>query len=68
MPFQLPPYSTHLLQLLDISIFQPLKYWYQIDIIETIQYSNYEYTKIDFLNAYHKIRIHTFKRRTVESV
>ena len=67
MPFQLPPHSTHLLQPLDIGIFQPLKHWHQVDIAETIQYGSCEYTKIDFLNAYRKIRVLTFKRRTVES-
>jgi hypothetical protein len=61
VPFQLPPHSTHLLQPLDIGIF------HQIDIQETIQYGNCEYTKIDFLNAYRTIRYRTFKLRTVAS-
>ena len=36
IPVQLPLYSTHLLQPLDISIFQPLKHQCQISIIEII--------------------------------
>jgi hypothetical protein len=67
IPFQLPPHSTHLLQPLDIGIFQPLKHWHQIDIQQTIQYGDCEYSKIDFLNAYRKIRYSTFKLRTVYS-
>jgi hypothetical protein len=67
IPFQLSPHSTHLLQPLDIGIFQPLKHWHQIDIQQTIQYRDCEYSKIDFLNAYRKIRYSTFKLRTVYS-
>lgn len=67
MPFQLPPYSTHLLQLLDIGVFQSFKYWHQIDIQNTIQYDNCEYARINFLNAYCSIRYATFRPRIVKS-
>jgi hypothetical protein len=36
VPFQLPPHSTHLLQPLDIGLFQPLKHWHQISIHDKI--------------------------------
>ena len=65
VPFQLPPHSTHLLQPLDIGIFQPLKHWHQADILNTIQYGQIEYSKIDFLNGYAAIRYKTFRILTV---
>jgi len=67
IPFQLPLHSTHLLQPLNIGLFQPLKHWHQFDIQNIIQFSNCEYTKIDFLNVYRKIRANTFKVRTIKS-
>jgi len=36
VPFQLPPHSTHLIQPLDIGIFQTLNHWHQVDIQATI--------------------------------
>ena len=67
VPFQLPPHSTHLLQPLDIGMFQPLKHWQQEDIHEQIKYGEMEYTKVDFLNAYEKVRRKTFVSRTILS-
>jgi hypothetical protein len=52
IPFQLPPYSTHLLQPLDIKVFQPLKHWHQEDIFRWIKHGKFEYKRIDFLNGF----------------
>jgi hypothetical protein len=67
VPFQLPPHSTHLLQPLDIGLFQPLKHWHQVSIAEKIQYGDITYTKVDFLKAYQSIRDKTFRLRNILS-
>ena len=67
VPFQLPPKTTHLLQPLDLGVFQPLKHWHQVSLHEALQFGNTEFTKQDFLNAYQTVRNRTFKRTTVLS-
>ena len=67
IPFQLPPHSTHVLQLLDIGVFQPLKHWHQEAIHNKILYGDVSYSKVDFLNCYNTIRKRIFKKRTVLS-
>jgi hypothetical protein len=67
IPFLFPSYTTHLLQPLDIGIFQPLKHWHQEDIFNKIQYGNISYDKVDFLNGFQKIRNNTFKSRSILS-
>ena len=67
VPFLLPPHLTHLLQPLDIGIFQPLKHWHQEDVYNTIQYGDVKYDKIDFVcvNGYQQMRNRTFKKKTI---
>jgi hypothetical protein len=67
IPFRLPAHTTHLLQPLDVGIFQPLKHWHQVPIVDSIQYGDLEYSKTEFLHAYQTIRDRTFKRQTILS-
>jgi hypothetical protein len=65
--FLLPPHTTHLLQPLDVSIFQPLKHSHQVALHDSIQYGDLEFSKIEFLNAYQKMRDRTFKSTIILS-
>ena len=67
IPFLLPPHTTHLLQPLDVGIFQPLKHWHQVALHDSIQYGDLEFSKIEFLNAYQKMRDRTFKSTVILS-
>ena len=60
-------HSTHLLQPLDVGIFQPLKYWHQMALHGSVQYGNVEYNKVDFLAAYQNMRNKTFKNSIILS-
>jgi hypothetical protein len=61
----LPSHSTHLLQPLDISEFQPFKHRHQQALHEAVQYGALELTKLDFLTAFQRIHERTFKRKTI---
>jgi DDE superfamily endonuclease len=67
IPFRLIPHSTHLLQPLDIGIFQPLKHWHQVAIENKIEFGDLEFTKVDFLMAYQTMANRTFKSKTILS-
>jgi len=67
IPFRLPAHSTHLLQPLDVGVFQPLKHWHQVALHESVQYGDVEYSKTDFLAAYQTMRQRTFKSSTILS-
>jgi hypothetical protein len=67
VPFRLLAHSTHLLQPLDVGIFQPLKHWHQVALHDSIQYGDLEYTKTDFLCSYETMRRRTFKASTILS-
>jgi DDE superfamily endonuclease len=63
----LPSHSTHLLQPLDIGVFQPFKHWHQVALYKAVQYSALKFTKQDFLAAFQRIHKRTFKRKTILS-
>lgn len=67
VPYRLPAHTTHLLQPLDVGIFQPLKHWHQVALQESIQYGDLEYSRADFLAAYQTMRQRTFKSYTIKS-
>ena len=67
IPFLLPSHTTHLLQLLDIGIFQPMKHWHQMELHAAIQFGDLQFSKVDFLNVFQKIRNNTFKAKTIYS-
>ena len=67
IPYRLPAHTTHLLQPLDVGVFQPLKHWHQIAITDSIQYGDLDFTKMEFLSAYQTMRDRTFKSKTILS-
>ena len=65
--FRLPSHSTHLLQPLDISVFQPFKHWHQQALHGAVQFVRFEFTKLDFLTDFQRIHERMFKRKTILS-
>ena len=64
--FLLPAHTTHLLQPLDIGIFQSYKHYHQESLEESIRYGGVDYKKMVFLAGLTKIRKHTFKHGTIK--
>ena len=67
IPFGLPSHTTHLLQPLDVVIFQPLKHWHSEAVNEAMQTGDENFTKIEFLAAFNSFRTKAFKRSTILS-
>jgi DDE superfamily endonuclease len=65
VPFLLPSHTTHLLQPLDVGVFQPLKQHHQNIMAEQIRFGGMNYTKSDFFDAFQEIRDQTMKKRTI---
>jgi hypothetical protein len=65
-PFLLPAHSTHLLQPLDIGIFQSFKHHHQYILEEQIQYGGLDYSKADFLAGFNEMRQHTFRSTVIK--
>jgi hypothetical protein len=61
----MPPYSSHLLQPLDIGCFGVLKRAYSKDIEVQTKLGIIRIDKTDFLQAYQKARVETFKSETI---
>src|SRR5450432_919755 len=62
IPFLLPPHSTHLLQPLDIGVFQSFKHYHQEILEESIRFSSIEFKRKDFLASFQTMRNLTFKK------
>ena len=65
LPLGLPSHTTHLLQPLDVCVFQPLKHWHSEAIREAINMGAESFTKRDFLAAFNGFRTKAFKKSTV---
>ena len=65
--FCLPPHATHLLQPLDVVVFQPLKFYHSEAIEEATRTGCSDFNKVEFLSAIGSIREHAFKRTTILS-
>src|SRR5450432_2364552 len=61
-PFLLLAHSTHLLQLLDIGVFQSFKNYHQEVLEEAIRFGGVDYKREDFLASFQKMRDLTFKK------
>ena len=60
--FLLPAHSTHILQPLDIGVFQSFKHYHQEMLKESIQYGGLDYKRVDFLTSFQRMRDLTFKK------
>ena len=56
IPFRLLAHTTHLLQPLDIGIFQSLGHCHQVLIVDSFQYGDLKYSKTEFLYVYQTIQ------------
>jgi len=68
IPFCLPPHSTHLLQPLDVVVFQPLKHFHAEAVEQATRTGCSDFNKIEFLAAIDSIRVQAFKHSTILSV
>ena len=68
IPFCLPPHSTHLLQPLDVVVFQPLKQFHAEAVDQATRTGCSDFNKIEFLAAIDSIRVQAaFKHSTILS-
>lgn len=67
IPLALPSHTTHLLQPLDVCVFQPLKHWHAEAVNDAVQMGDETFTKLEFLNAFNSFRKRAFKRSTIET-
>src|SRR5436190_19569176 len=65
VPFLLPAHSTHLLQFLDIGVFQPFKHYHQEILENSIRFGGVDYKRTDFLASFQKMRDLIFKKTTI---
>jgi len=67
VPFAFPPHITHILQPLDVVVFQQYKHYHTKVINITVHNSYIQITKLEFLAAISDIRHKTFKESTIHS-
>ena len=67
IPLCLPPHTTHLLQPLDVVVFQPYKHYHAEAIDEATRTGCTDFSKLEFLSAITAIRKKTFKYTTILS-
>ncbi|KAE8190035.1 hypothetical protein CF336_g5475, partial [Tilletia laevis] len=67
IPFSLPPHSSHILQPLDVAVFQPYKHWHREAIDAATRTGCTNFSKTEFLAALNGIRMHTMKANTIKT-
>ena len=65
--YRLLPHTTHLMQPLDVVVFQPYKHHHAEAVDEATRTGCVEFNKMEFLAALPEIRKKTFKRSTIQS-
>jgi len=67
IPFCMPPHSTHLLQPLDMVVFQPYKHYHAEAVDNATRTGCSDFNKLEFLAAITSIRRQAFKPSTIIS-
>lgn len=67
IPFGLPPNLTHLLQPLDVVVFQPLKHYHAKALDVMVRDGLVNITKLEFLSCIQEVRKQAFKESTILS-
>ncbi|KJZ69554.1 hypothetical protein HIM_11047 [Hirsutella minnesotensis 3608] len=65
--FSLPPHLTHLLQPLDVVVFQPLKHYHAKAVDLAVRDGCTDITKVEFLDFIQDVRKKTFRHQTILS-
>jgi hypothetical protein len=65
-PFPFPSHLTHILQPLDVGVFQPYKHWHRKAVQDATRCLDIEYTVASFFRDLTQIREKTFKRTTIQ--
>lgn len=61
----LPAHTTHLMQPLDVTVFQPLKGAYKKALDDALRTGCYNFSKVEFLAAIGRVRRGAFKKSTI---
>jgi hypothetical protein len=67
IPFTFPSHTTHLLQPLDVCVFQPLKHYHAEAVNQAISTGDESFSKVEFLAAFNTFRTQAFKSSTIIS-
>jgi hypothetical protein len=62
--FFLIPYTSHLLQPLNVSVFHVYKYWHSKAIANASQTGGHKFTKVEFLHVFQSIQ--QLKKQTIQ--
>jgi hypothetical protein len=65
-PFPFPGHLTHILQPLDVGVFQPYKHWHRKAVQHATRSLDIEYTISSFIRDLGDIRTNTFKPGTIQ--
>lgn len=65
IPFTFPSHTTHLLQPLDVCVFQPAKHYHSEAVNEAVCTGAEAFSKVDFLAAFNTFRRRAFKSTTI---
>ena len=67
IPFGMPPHLTHVLQPLDVVVFQPLKHYHAKALDVMVRDGLINITKLEFLSCIQQVRLQAFKEGTIRS-
>lgn len=65
IPFNMPSHTTHLLQPLNVGVFQPLKHWHLEAFNDAVQNGDETFSKVKFLHALNTFQGKAFKPTTI---
>src|SRR3984957_5096927 len=65
-PYPFPRHLTHILQPLDVSVFQPYKHWHKKAVQHTMHNLDIDYNVASFLYNLREICAETFKKGTIQ--
>jgi hypothetical protein len=66
-PYPFPGHLTHVLQPLDVGVFQPYKHWHKKAVQHAMRNLDLDYNVASFMRDMQEIRAETFKKGTIHS-
>jgi hypothetical protein len=67
IPFCFPPHLTHLIQPLDVSVFEVFKHKHKISIENNVRHGNLDFSLFDFLEVFQSFHRESFSYHTILS-